>query len=67
LLPAFHGVERELAVDGKPMLGRERLGHDQRVRLRQEYERIIHDGLIAGFEIVVTEAAIPGHVDGENQ
>ena len=41
--------------------------HDQRVRLRQEDERVVDDRLVGGFEVVVAKAAVAGHVDAEHQ
>jgi hypothetical protein len=49
------------------VLVREFLRQDDRVGLREEDQRIVDDRLLARLEVVVAEAAIPGHVDAEDQ
>jgi hypothetical protein len=42
-------------------------GQNERVRLREEDERVVDHPLVARLEIVVAQTPIAGHVDPEHQ
>ena len=68
VLRAVDGVERHAAVEraARSASANARADHD-RIRLRQEHQRIVEHRLVAGREIVLAQAAIARHVDAEDQ
>ncbi len=64
---AVDGVERHAAAEAQRVaLGERRADHD-RIRLRQEHQRIVEHRLVAGREVCLAQAAIARHVDAEDQ
>ena len=63
----FDGAKLDMTPDRQPVARGERAGQHDRVRLREEHERIVDDHIVCAFEIVVSQAAVAGHVDAENQ
>ena len=67
LLAALHGVEGDFAADGEVVAVGELAGEDERIGLGEEDEGIVDDVLVGVVEIVIAEAAVAGHIDGEDQ
>src|SRR5207249_5682364 len=60
-------AERELSADAEMVVLRERSRQDDRIRPRQENERIVDDGFVAALEIIVAQAAIASEIDAEDE
>ena len=67
LLAALHGVEGDFAADGEAVAAGELAREDQRIGLGQEDQRIVDHVLVGVFEIVIAQAAVAGHIDGQDQ
>ena len=66
-LVPHHRRQRETAADGQTVSLRKLLGDDDGVGLCEKHERIVDDRLVAALQVVISQTAIPGHVDAENQ
>jgi hypothetical protein len=60
------GPKRHRAADAQVILPGEFICQDDRVGLRQENQRVVHDLRIAALEVVITQAAVAQHVDAEH-
>ena len=67
LLAALHRIEGDFAADGDVVARRELPGQHQRIRLRQEDQRIVDYVLVGIVEIVVAQAAVAGHIDRQDE
>ena len=66
-LGPFDRLERDLAARLDVIAVGEVAGQDQGIGLRDEDQRVVDDVFVGVVEIVVAEAAVAGHIDGDDE
>ena len=63
----LHGFHEYFGIDGKAIGFGKFTSHHQRIGLRKKYQRVVNHRLPTVFQIVIAQAAIAGHVHGQDQ
>ena len=66
-LLALHGAHGNFAANSQLVLLRERVGDDERIRLREKNQRVVDHRFVAALQIVLTQAPVARHIHAQDQ